>query len=316
MKKRLKNYFIPHEENGFRPKSLSKKSVSKVMIIAFLIEGLFLLSLFFNIPGHSGFLAAVLPSVLVEDANAEREDLNLSSLKINPILEQAAKIKAEDMANRGYFSHYTPEGNSPWYFLDLVDYKYESAGENLAVNFNDSSATHKAWMNSPTHKANIIEKKFTEIGIATAEGVYKGKKTVFVVEFFATPKDVAVNLPKETKTENAVVVKEKISEPVELVSNNETGPVLGVSYSKDNLVPVTTKELSLFEKIISSPGKTSTMAILALLAFSILAFCLNFFIKIKIQHKDLLWRGSAVIAMLFMFIYINYQLVNLFGQIV
>lgn len=132
--------------------------------------------------------AAVIASLLIFETNQERAEKQIPELKENPTLTKAAQLKANSMAEKGYFSHTDPEGNSPWYYLNLAGYKYEFAGENLAVNFVESKEVHKAWMNSATHKANIIQPKFTEIGIATAEGVYKGKKAVFVVQFFGTPK--------------------------------------------------------------------------------------------------------------------------------
>ena len=132
-------------------------------------------------------LSSIYGSVLVSLTNRDRTLLNISELKVSPILEKAAQMKADDMAKNGYFSHNTPDGKTPWYWIDLVDYKYVVAGENLAVNFNESENVQNAWMNSPTHRANIVNSKFTEIGIASSTGIYKGREAVFVVQLFATP---------------------------------------------------------------------------------------------------------------------------------
>lgn len=139
-------------------------------------------------------LAAIFSSVLVLKTNEERQSQNLEDLKENELLVKAAQLKADDMAKRGFFAHVNPDGKQPWYYLDLAGYKYKSAGENLAVNFKDSKQVHKAWMNSPTHKANIIQPKFTEIGIATADGFYQGQEVTFVVQFFAAPKLWSIDL--------------------------------------------------------------------------------------------------------------------------
>ncbi|MFM7089002.1 MAG: CAP domain-containing protein, partial [Candidatus Paceibacterota bacterium] len=180
--------------------------------------------------------AAVLPSVLTQETNEKRIENALPQLSTNPLLVEAAEMKARDMAARGYFSHDTPEGKTPWYWLDQVGYTYVYAGENLAVNFNESSDVTQAWMNSPSHRDNIIKDHYTEIGIATAVGLYKGKEAVFVVQFFGTPikqntfaKLLSQNkvTPKTSTTNNTPVVTPKNS-PVPSVSEKKvTDTVLG-----------------------------------------------------------------------------------------
>ena len=105
----------------------------------------------------------------------------------NPLLSRAARLKAQDMASRSYFAHTSPQGLTPWYWLEQVGYKYTLAGENLAVNFSKPSDITDAWLNSPAHRANILNSGYTETGTGTAWGFYKGKKTLFVVQFFGKP---------------------------------------------------------------------------------------------------------------------------------
>ncbi len=133
-------------------------------------------------------ISAIYASVLVNIANKDRSSQNLSELKVNALLEKAAQMKADDMAKRGYFAHNTPEGLTPWYWVSEAGYKYKYAGENLAVNFTDSAEVHTAWKNSKSHWLNIINPRFTEIGIATSTGIYKGREAVFVVQMFGTPR--------------------------------------------------------------------------------------------------------------------------------
>jgi len=132
-------------------------------------------------------LSAIYASVLVNLTNQDRVRANVSELKVNALLEKAAQMKADDMASKGYFAHNTPDGKTPWYWLGEAGYKYRYAGENLAVNFIDSNEIQTAWKNSPTHWLNIINPKYTEIGIATSTGVYKGKQAIFVVQMFGSP---------------------------------------------------------------------------------------------------------------------------------
>lgn len=134
-------------------------------------------------------ISAIYASVLVNLTNRDRVLNNLSELKINPLLEKAAQMKADDMAARSYFAHNTPEGKTPWYWLELAGYEYLYAGENLAVNFQNSEEVQTAWMNSRGHFLNIVNPKFKEIGIATSTGVYKGREAIFVVQMFGTPRN-------------------------------------------------------------------------------------------------------------------------------
>ncbi len=132
-------------------------------------------------------LSAIYASVLVALTNQNRAAANISELKVNPFLEKAAQMKADDMAAKSYFAHNTPDGKNPWYWLDQAGYKYVYAGENLAVNFENSEDIETAWMNSRGHFLNIMNPKYTEIGIATSTGIYKGRQAVFVVQMFGTP---------------------------------------------------------------------------------------------------------------------------------
>ena len=141
-------------------------------------------------------MAAVITSALVDLTNKDRNKESLESLTVNPKLVSAAQAKADDMAQKGYFAHNSPEGLTSWHWFRQADYAFAHAGENLAVNFSDSIDVERAWMNSPTHRANILNGNFTEIGIATAVGEYKGKRTVFVVQMFGTPaRSAAVAAP-------------------------------------------------------------------------------------------------------------------------
>jgi len=132
-------------------------------------------------------LSAIYGAILVNLTNQNRAAANIAELSVNPLLEKAAQMKADDMASKGYFAHNTPDGKTPWYWLGQAGYKYTYAGENLAVNFENSEDVENAWMNSPGHFLNIMNPKYTEIGIATSTGIYKGRQAVFVVQMFGSP---------------------------------------------------------------------------------------------------------------------------------
>jgi uncharacterized protein YkwD len=132
-------------------------------------------------------LSAIYAGVLVNLTNQNRAAANVAELAVNPLLEKAAQMKADDMAAKGYFAHNTPDGKTPWYWIDQAGYKYVYAGENLAVNFENSEDVETAWMNSRGHFLNIMNPKYTEIGIATSTGTYKGRTAIFVVQMFGKP---------------------------------------------------------------------------------------------------------------------------------
>ncbi len=198
----LKDSLISSERNGHHPFLFRRNAVAVVIALVLLIEALFIVEelIVFR---KSDFLSAVLPAIVMSLTNGARAGDNLSSLSTNQLLVSAAQKKAHDMARRGYFSHVSPEGNPPWYWLDSVGYNYRYAGENLAVNFTDSKELVDSWLNSPAHRANILKEDFTEIGIGMATGTYKGRESVFVVEFFGSPLPVSASAIRDGKPEVA-----------------------------------------------------------------------------------------------------------------
>lgn len=184
--KSLKHLVIPSRDNDHQPHLLKREILVGLLAIAITIEGL-VLSNGFAFFRDTQNLASVLPGVVASLTNDARTADKLPELRESVVLAKGAQLKAEDMARRGYFSHNDPDGVPPWKWFKEVGYAYEYAGENLAVNFNDSDEVVDAWLDSPTHRANILKANFTEIGIGMATGTYKGRETVFVVQFFGKP---------------------------------------------------------------------------------------------------------------------------------
>ncbi len=186
MRQKIKDFFIPHEGNDYSPHSLQTAAMvgmAALVLITFTlanVQSLMLLS-------SQWMTGAVLPSVIVDMVNEARAESSLGQLTRNPLLDAAAQMKAEDMAKNQYFAHFSPSGVSPWYFFDKVNYNFVNAGENLAIHFTDTKELMAAWMASPTHRANILNGAFTEIGIGMASGEFEGFQTLYVVQFFGTP---------------------------------------------------------------------------------------------------------------------------------
>jgi hypothetical protein len=185
---------------------LKKYSLVGAFVLIIGVTGILFSTVVKHLPG--GSYAAVYASILVSNTNQARETaLGGGQLTTNPLLTQAAQLVANDMATKSYFAHINPDGKTPWYWLNQVGYNYNYAGENLAVNFVDSTDVSNAWMASPTHRANILNPVFKEIGIATAVGTYQGRSAIFVVQFFGTPSGpVATTTPAVTSQAADVLI--------------------------------------------------------------------------------------------------------------
>jgi len=117
---------------------------------------------------------------VIEALNRDREAQDLSTLKENSILALVAQAKADDMTQKGYFSHISPDGTKPWRLFKLLGYKYVYAGENLAEGFKTATETEQAWFESSEHRINILNPYFKDVGIGIAEGK---NGTIVVQEF-------------------------------------------------------------------------------------------------------------------------------------
>lgn len=142
---------------------------------------------FMAIPEREEVPAAVQMAEVVALTNNERFDKGIPVLARNALLDQAAQMKAEDMASKGYYAHVSPEGITPMYWVEKAGYRYLIIGENLVVNRTDAGQVVSAFMGSPGHRANILRKDFTEIGVGVAKGTYKDKSATFTVQIFAAP---------------------------------------------------------------------------------------------------------------------------------
>lgn len=199
-------------------KNMKARYLVAILALVLVVEALVAVPEFWG-PGRR-FMAAVLPSVVVNYANNDRHKLSESSLRENPLLVKAAELKAKDMAARGYFSHEGPNGETPWSWLDKVGYAYVYAGENLAVNFFDSADVHRAWMNSPAHRENLLDKRFTEIGVGMAPGKFEGRDSIYVVEFFGSTVD---SLALSSRPASFVDNNYRFLSAVSTLSNNLLG---------------------------------------------------------------------------------------------
>ncbi len=185
IKKLLHHYFYPHGSNNYKAKTLHLSSIIFYIILLLCVQI------------STGLLKPIHPSILgyatditIEEVlvsiNQKRAENNLTPLTLSSELNTAATKKATDMFANNYWAHISPTGTTPWSFITSSGYQYLYAGENLAKDFDKTNELVEAWMNSPTHRANILKPEYTDIGLAVMNGKLNGAETTLVVEEFGS----------------------------------------------------------------------------------------------------------------------------------
>lgn len=192
--------------------------------------------------------SSITPENIATLASNERIANNLNGLKYDARLAAAAQAKAYDMIEKDYWDHFGPNGETPWQFISGAGYTYVYAGENLAKGFSTAEGVHQAWMASPTHRANLLNENYRDIGVAVVEGELSGENVILVVQMFGsltTEKPVAETVTKvpvnnpppvtETpKTESGQIKSISIERPTD--GEVITDPGLDISGSVDGYV--------------------------------------------------------------------------------
>lgn len=126
---------------------------------------------------------------LLSGTNTARSAHGLGGFALNSQLNNSAQAKAQHMANNNYWAHVAPDGTQPWYFFNQAGYGYVRAGENLAYGFMTSQATIDGWMNSPTHRDNILG-QYDDVGfgiVNTPDYQSGGEQTIVVAHYGSLP---------------------------------------------------------------------------------------------------------------------------------
>ncbi len=181
----LHNWFLPHKETHKKAHLISWEALFCYVLIFIILQVSFSIVSFIK-PGVLGITSQISQKNLIELTNQERQKNDLPTLSENSSLSQAAYTKAKNMFTENYWAHFAPSGKTPWDFILGAGYRFTFAGENLAKNFYTDDEVVKAWMVSPTHKGNILNPKYQDIGMAVVEGVLNGQKTTLVVQMFGT----------------------------------------------------------------------------------------------------------------------------------
>ncbi len=186
----VKKLVYPHEHNNHHPHAIRHPALA--VYIALLLT----FNLGYNIfVGQStqvlGFATSISQQEIIRLTNVERVKAGVPPVSENPKLDQSALLKAQNMFAEDYWAHYAPSGKSPWYWFDQAGYVYTIAGENLARDFDTSQGVINGWMNSPSHRENMLTAGYKDIGIAVLNGVLGGHETTLVVQHFGAPATLA-----------------------------------------------------------------------------------------------------------------------------
>lgn len=238
----FRHLFTPTHTNNFRAKVLHNSSLVVLALVVLTLSG----ATYFVKTTHPAVLGisySISENELLNDTNAARAQNNEPALTLNAALSDAARRKAANMIEHNYWAHFAPDGTSPWSFIKAAGYSYDYAGENLAKGFTGSQDVVTAWMNSPSHRENLLSPKYKDIGFAVVEGKLQGEDTVLVVQMFgAQPGGVTQN-PEPS------VVPQKVAEvapkPV-VVINVPPKQVVSGSRAQSSVInaPATTKYIS------------------------------------------------------------------------
>jgi hypothetical protein len=133
---------------------------------------------------YPAFASEITPNKVIELVNSARQEEGLKPLVKSDVLTKVAQDKLDDMIKNGYFAHTSPSGKNPWTWFAEEGYDYKYAGENLAINFTSAEDQQKAWMKSLTHRKNILNVDYQEIGVAFGAGEIDGKMSLITVQEF------------------------------------------------------------------------------------------------------------------------------------
>jgi uncharacterized protein YkwD len=189
-------YFLPHADNNHRAKLLNPILIA-ISVLTFVATQVGMSFTPQFAPVVLGYVSSISPEQVIDLTNKERLNAGLPELQQNSLLTEAAIQKAQYMFNKNYWAHTAPDGTEPWKFVNDAGYKYRYAGENLARDFATADTAISAWMESPSHKDNILSSRYQDIGVGVMKGELNGVQTTLVVQFFGTKMANATALDSE-----------------------------------------------------------------------------------------------------------------------
>ncbi len=215
--KSLLHLFTPHPANNHRPKLLHPAMLSALAALMILTNST--LKIFAQVTGGIlGYASDITVEQVLTLTNQRRLDAGLPALKLDDRLADAARRKAADMFTFNYWAHVNPQNNrEPWYFFDAAGYQYRYAGENLGRDFGTTSPLVQAWIDSTTHRDNLLSSRYRDTGIAVVNGTLQGVETTLVVQLFGTLQNTSA-IPQVSAASNIQKSQPSSAE----ISSNQT----------------------------------------------------------------------------------------------
>lgn len=316
-RQKLAEFLVPENQNGYLPKILGPKYLFWYGLAVLLLK-IAVLALIIILPTTRLF-SDITGGQLLSLVNQARQQQNLSPLSLNQDLNEAAGLKAADMVNKDYFDHTSPSGLTPWHWFKQAGYKYSFAGENLAMDFWESRSVFNAWMASPTHRANILNPHYTEMGLAVTTGAIQSHEATVAVLTFGAPAAAAkTNDNQPLKTSASPTPSPSTAEPTgsqqslaptpetsalpaqmaQTAPNASASPaVIGFSSQKNPAPQV----LGVF---VSRAEQMTEAFYLYFILFLLAALGVNIFVKISVQRWGTIIATSCLILLAGVLIYI------------
>lgn len=243
---------------------------------------------------------------LTNATNSARAANGMGGLVLDSQLNNSAQMKAEDMAAKNYWAHVSPDGTEPWYFFGQAGYSYVRAGENLAYGFSSSQATVDGWMNSTSHRANILG-NYADVGfgiVNVPDYQSSGQQTIVVAHYGSRtptaapapaqpvagpPPSTPQALPQSSVSPNAATPAaqptsqeqpEQSAAPVESTPTPASAPVGSETQPKNDSepVPVQTAEnsqLSVLSMMATRHAPAGALLSLVIVSLTILGYALT-----------------------------------------
>lgn len=256
----LAHIFTPGFSNNHRPKLLHPTGTAVLIAIVLVFNSSIEIIKALSPQGLVlGYASNITAGQVFEQVNRQRLQANLPPLKLNKYLNQAAQEKAKHMFALDYWDHIAPDGTTPWKFIKDQHYYYTVAGENLARDFDSTAPMVAAWMDSPTHRANIVHEKYQDTGIAVVDGKLNGVETTLVVQLFGAP--AAPAQPGSPSAPTSPQISQAAPSTQESFTQPSTFPQVASVFDQSENIIITLSPLQIKQSL--------ALAILLLLAFTI-----------------------------------------------
>ncbi|PJE50380.1 MAG: hypothetical protein COV29_04395 [Candidatus Yanofskybacteria bacterium CG10_big_fil_rev_8_21_14_0_10_36_16] len=232
--------------------------VEKLFTRKLIVWNLVLFALVKFVLSYSGLqLATVLEHIelfdsreIITKTNIVRANNNLPPLNANVELDLAASKKLQDMISNGYFAHISPEGTTPWFWIKNSGYKYVYAGENLAIGFTEAEATVEAWFESPSHRENLLNSNYDEIGVAVGKVEnLDGYSGILVVQMFGKRPIFAINEANAFETSNKTPNTEGTTVPEITPNSFVAGSQPATNPNTSAITPITDDEVVMLQYV-------------------------------------------------------------------